>query len=567
MSNIESLGKVLSTDLLVVGGGLAGLTAAIAAKETKPEIDVLIVDKASASKGMVGKAARSAGILSFVTPEDDPEEFVKFFVHNVGYFLCDQLLLREFAYYSRSIVEHLSLWNVEVWRGPDGKIQYTKGPFPWGTTTVDPDMCRNMAKYAKNLGVKFVDKVCIAGLLKDEDNVSGAVGFSLSDGTFYIMKAKAVILATGSQNYGVTLLWIGTGNGILFAYKAGAEMRNVEFGNMFDFTRISPEGWIFSGVHGGAHVAHDFLVNSKGENLSRKYQIKPPDSPETVLAWYRETLAGNGPIFVDFKAAQGPQMLRMHKKVQERFGCINSKVPPLKEDKAEVVPYFIGELSCVRVNHQMATSVPGLFAVGDVCGNGSARGGAAPTPPHKIHGTGLLNALFTGMRGGAAAAVYVSALKAINFEPEVDYDQVKELKDEVFAPLRRRTGFSPREIIHKIQDIIVPVDCSIIKSEERMEECLNYVLSVKEKIREIKAEDFHDLAKCIDAESMALCAEMFYRASLMRTESRGFHIREDYPEMDNKNWLKWIIVKKENETMKLYTEDVPIHKYPYKPFQ
>ncbi|MEM2564042.1 MAG: hypothetical protein QXR45_11370 [Candidatus Bathyarchaeia archaeon] len=201
----------------------------------------------------------------------------------------------------------------------------------------------------------------------------------------------------------------------------------------------------------------------------------------------------------------------------------------------------------------MATTIHGLFAVGDVCGNGSARGGAALTPPHKIHGTGLLNALFTGLRGGAAAAVYASALKAINFEPEIDYSQVKEFKDEVFAPFQRRTGISPREIINKIQDAIVPVDYSIIKSKERMEEALNQVLSVKEEIERIKAEDFHDLAKCMDAESMALCAELFYRVSLMRAETRGFHIREDYSEMDSKNWLKWIIIKKrrrKNETIR-----------------
>jgi len=286
-----------------------------------------------------------------------------------------------------------------------------------------------------------------------------------------------------------------------------------------------------------------------------------------VLAWYKETLAGNGPVFVDFKALRESQMFKLHQKVQERFSHINSKVPPLREDKAEVVPYFIGELSCVKVDHQMATTIPGLFAAGDVCGNGSARGGAAPTPPHKIHGTGIMNALFTGLRAGAAAATYAGALKSLNFELNVEYSQAKELKDEIFAPLQCRTGISPREAMHKIQDIMVPVDYSIIKSEERMEEALNYVLDVKEEIENkgMRAEDLHYLARCIDAESMVLCAEMFYRASLMRTETRGFHIREDYPSMDNKNWLKWIIIKKEDEKMKLYTEDVPIHKYKYKP--
>ena len=83
----------------------------------------------------------------------------------------------------------------------------------------------------------------------------------------------------------------------------------------------------------------------------------------------------------------------------------------------------------------------------------------------------------------------------------------------------------------------------------------------------MKANDFHELTRCIDAESMLLGTELFYRASLMRTESRGFHYREDYPEMDNKNWLKWVILKSDKGKMKVYTEDIPIDKYPYKPPQ
>jgi succinate dehydrogenase/fumarate reductase flavoprotein subunit len=81
----------------------------------------------------------------------------------------------------------------------------------------------------------------------------------------------------------------------------------------------------------------------------------------------------------------------------------------------------------------------------------------------------------------------------------------------------------------------------------------------------MQARDCHELAKCIDAESMVLCAELFYRASLMRTESRGFHCREDYPEMDNDTWLKWVIVKDVNGDMNVSTEDIPIHRYPYRP--
>jgi succinate dehydrogenase/fumarate reductase flavoprotein subunit len=565
LSCLESLGKIISTDILIIGGGIAGLTAAISAKETAPELDVLIVDKATASKGWAGKGPRTAGLISFVTPEDDPEEFVKYCVYNIGYFLNDQILLREFAYKSRQIVDNLSLWGVDVTRDPDGRVQYAKWPFPWGTAGIDPDMCNYMSRYAKNIGIKFIDKVCVADLLKYKDQVSGAVGFSLLDGTYYIFKARAVVLANGSQNYDITRVWCGMGNGIAAAYLVGAEMRNAEFGNMCDFARINSDGIIY---YGEAHTAHDYLYNAKGENISQKYRpgLHSSMDPLAAFAWYKETLAGNGPIYADLEAFQkeSGRYFKFHPKVLTRR---HGRPGQAAAKRCEVVPGFIGELSCVKVDHQMATNISGLFAVGDVSGGGSARAGAVSVPPAKIHGTGILNALFMGMKGGPSAAIYAKALRSCGVEPEVDYEQARELKEKIYAPIRRDDGVSPREFIRQIQDAVAPVDYSLIKSEERMKEALGKVLDVQAKLEKMKAKDYHELAKCMDAFSMALCAEIFYKASLMRTESRGFHLREDYPEMDNKNWLKWIIVKKENETMKLYTEDVPIHKYPYRPFQ
>jgi succinate dehydrogenase/fumarate reductase flavoprotein subunit len=99
--------------------------------------------------------------------------------------------------------------------------------------------------------------MAVVDLLKDGNRISGAVGFSLLSGDYVIFKARAVILANGSQNYDITPVWCSTGNGVAAAYRAGAEMRNAEFGNMCDFARVDSEtGWIYYGGHGGA-TAHD----------------------------------------------------------------------------------------------------------------------------------------------------------------------------------------------------------------------------------------------------------------------------------------------------------------------
>ena len=567
MSNIESLGKVISTDILIIGGGLAGISAAITAKETDPSLDILIVDKATASKGYAGKSGRTAGLLSFVTEKDDPEDFVKYCLNEIGFYLNDQILLREFAYSSKRIAERLTDWGVDVPRDNTGKIDYAKWPFPWGTASVDPYMNLTMSKYAKKQGVNFIDKVAIIDLLKDKDRIAGAVGFSLVDGSYHIFKANTVILANGSQNYDITLIWCATGNGAAAAWRAGAKMRNAEFGNQCDFARVDPQGWLYYGVHGGAHIAHDHLQNIKGENVSEKHRpgFHSSMDPIAALAWYKEINAGNGPISVDVSIFSQPAFFKFHPAALDQMHREAMKANFPVGKPYDVVPGFIGELSCVMVDHQMATTIPGLFAAGDVAGSGSARGGAVPTPPAKIHGTGILNALFMGTKSGPSAAIHARALKTAGVSPKPDYDQVGELKTSIYAPLDRKKGATPWDVIPKIQDAIAPADYSLIKTEKRMKAALNEILGLQPEIEKLRARDYHELVRCNDAKSMVLCAEMFYRASLMRKESRGFHLREDYPQMDNKNWLKWIILENVDGKMELHTEDIPLEKYPYQP--
>jgi succinate dehydrogenase/fumarate reductase flavoprotein subunit len=88
---------------------------------------------------------------------------------------------------------------------------------------------------------------------------------------------------------------------------------------------------------------------------------------------------------------------------------------------------------------------------------------------------------------------------------------------------------------------------------------------VKQNLPELSAKDFHYLSKCHEVKSMTICAELTFKAALTRTESRGFHYREDYPEPDDKNWLKWIILKKEGDDIQISTQPIPINSYKVKP--
>ncbi|MFC2045020.1 succinate dehydrogenase/fumarate reductase flavoprotein subunit, partial [Chloroflexota bacterium] len=143
--------------------------------------------------------------------------------------------------------------------------------------------------------------------------------------------------------------------------------------------------------------------------------------------------------------------------------------------------------------------------------------------------------------------------------------EVKRLKGDIFAPLRRENGLMPVDVIYAVQDVICPIKYNLRRSKDRLEEALSRLKAVQDRLPDLWAKDTHYLGKCHEAKSMAVCAEMTLRSALMRTESRGWHFREDYPEQDDKNWLKWVIVKREDGKMVVSTEPIPIDKYRFKP--
>ena len=143
--------------------------------------------------------------------------------------------------------------------------------------------------------------------------------------------------------------------------------------------------------------------------------------------------------------------------------------------------------------------------------------------------------------------------------------EVNQLKEEMSAPLRRSEGVSPADARYAVQECIIPVKYNLLRTEDRLKEALAKLTEVQRKLPELWAKDTHELCKCYEAKSMALCAELIFRAALMRTESRGSHLREDYPERDNKNWRKWIIAKRDGDKMALSTEPVPLEKYKLRP--
>jgi succinate dehydrogenase / fumarate reductase flavoprotein subunit len=567
MAKLESLGKVFSTDILVIGSGIGGLAAAITAKEASPEMDVLVVDKAC--PGWSGKANKGGGNISYLEPEDGVENFVAYHVRNIGYFLEDQELLRAYGEESRGNLDRLESWGVHIYRHEDGSpkyVRWTEG-LPWRMAVMDQDVTLNMLRHAKKQGTRFIDRVAIVDLLQDGNRVTGCIGFSVIDGTCYIIKASAIIIANGGQNYRLMRRWSsGRGDGIAAAYRAGAQMRNAEFGNFIN--------WVFVDSRDVCQGAEDVLYNAKGEHITKAIRpvIECDLHSKEVVAWWKEMKAGNGPVCANMAEnrilneivpAFHSDALAVRPIATAFWGRTIGKAMSAATKKGpmqEVVPGFIGEQAPIKVDHRMATTLPGLFAIGDASFTGSAWSGAVPMPG-RMRGTGLGFATFSGVTVGPAVVKYVSEAGAADVSPA----QAEALKERMFAPLKRTSGPEAPELVRAIQDVMSPVSNSIYMRQDRLEAALARVLELKVRASELHARDWHYLSACNEVTSMLISAEMFFRAAITRKESRGWYIREDYPQMDNENWLKWTIIQNRKGGMTVSTEDVPVEKYPLKP--
>ncbi|MCM8711222.1 FAD-dependent oxidoreductase [Clostridium sp. SYSU_GA19001] len=563
MNKIDYKEQVLSTDVLVIGGGIAGLTAAITVKETNANTEVLIVEKQTS--GYSGKANRGGGVLQYFDfNRVKPIEFVAYHANAVGCFLGDQVQMLNYVSRNHEMIDKLIEWGVKVPYNEDGSLKIIPtGPMT-GMIGVDLDITLKVRRTAEKKGVKIIDKVTISDILTNEGQAAGAVGYSILDGTFYIIKAKAVILATGSQNYRVINMWSnGRGDGIAAAYRAGAEMRNAEFGNFAQLFKVKS--------HHELVFNENCLYNALDENITKNFRWFPEAdiNSNAIAEWYNQMSAGKGPIYMrpdECPMTKDDEVLFTTDLIWSRpyglklWKTIYEKCHSVDTDN-EVAPGFLGEQSPVKVNHDMETTVPRLFAIGDVSYAGSAAAGAVPAPPGRNRGSGILNAVFAGLIAGEKSVQYAEKSEQL----KLCENQINECRERAFAPLYREEGYTAKEVIQDLQAIIAPVENSIYMSEHRLSIALRKLEKVKSKAAQLKAEDFHYLLSCHEAEAMILSAEMFFKASLLRKESRGWFLREDYPNIDNENWLKWITVKNVNGEMTFGTEDIPIESYPIKP--
>jgi succinate dehydrogenase/fumarate reductase flavoprotein subunit len=510
----------VTTDVLVIGGGMAALFAAIKAKEAGST--VVLVDKGYA--GRSGQSPYADGFLSFDPKVHNLDEAIAY-ASQMGEYVNNKNFTQQALEGCEEAFSDLVAWGVEYYKNDDGSPRKLGPPIKADAYNLvglkAPDTVRN---HARKIGVEIIDRTMITDLLTHNDRVIGAIGITAEEADLIIVHAKATVICTGGSGFKPSGWPIHgcTADGDAMAYRVGAAITGKEFSDL--------------------HTTR--MENPNYSNFIKKYSGPKMPPPGSGPGQSGPTNAEGQPL-----AHIGTLSLAAEFEIHQGKGPIKGMGPhgPMTA---------VGGVSAGLCSHKTEgiwpkspacdTDIDGLFAAGDSLG--TMQVGARYIP-----GISLAGSAVTGKVSGQSAAAFAQA----NDLPAINEDQLKHLRANLYTPLERAGGYSPAWVTQTLQNYMVPYFVTYIKSGKRMEATLSLIEFLRDHMAPLlKANDPHELRQAIETKNMILNAEMKLRAGIARQESRGNHYREDFPNRDDK-FLSWIKLRQSEGAMVIETEEVP----------
>jgi succinate dehydrogenase/fumarate reductase flavoprotein subunit len=408
----------------------------------------------------------------------------------------------------------------------------------------------------------------ISDLVVADGRVGGALAFDLRTGEPILIRAKAVVIATGGcmEMFAYSAAAAeSTGDGFAMAYRAGVPLIDMEFIQFYPVCVVWPKSlWADAKVTVMRQTFEARLLNALGERFMERYDpvnLEKGTRDIVSRACALEILAGRGTkhggVYLD--ASYLPADVIDAWIAQHHPGYVFggrggtdmlAHGIDIRKEALEVAPFALFYLGGIKTNHCAETDLPGLFAAGEV--TGGVHGA------NRLAGNALLQTHVFGKRAGQYAAEF--ALSQDNHAAP-DTDLVSRRLSQVTGMYERHKGVRIWEVRKRIKEAMQ--GAWIIKNETSLGKALEEIESMLEKdlprlVATGPPGGFHSaLREAIEVESMLMTADMHIRASMLRTETRGSHYREDYPETDERSWLKNIIVRRRNGQMEFTMSPVP----------
>ncbi len=557
----------LDYDIVIVGGGGAGLYAALWAAENTI-LKVAVMTKVYPTRSHTGAAEGGINAVLTHSVGDSPEAHAYDTVKGSD-FLADQDAVDIMCKMGAAVIYDIAHRGVPFSRRPDGRIAqrpFGGASFPRTCYAADKTgfyILQTLYEQCLKNNVTFLNEWFLLSIIHNGERVEGLTAWDIRNGGVHLIRTKAVILATGGH---ARVYWnrtsnaLGnTGDGTAAALRAGLSLKDMEF-IQFHPTGLAKTGIL---VTEGARGEGGYLRNKDGERFMKRYapekmELAPRDIVARAIQTEIDEGRGCGPngdyICLDLTHL-GEEKINERLPQTREHAILYEGVDPVKEPIpiAPTAHYSMGGIDTDRLGR---TPIKGLYAAGE-CACISVHGA------NRLGGNSLLDVLVYGRLTALEAVKYADEAPETNPSMAKAKDDEKRILELMEADGKEKLADLRRELGN-----VMMKHFGVFREEKSMKEGLEKLMEIKERARHVKVYDTSkkfntDLITALEFLNLVDLAPAIAVPAIERKESRGAHARKDYPKRDDKNFLKHSVVKlKEDGNYELSWKPVTITKFP-----
>ena len=561
---------ILSHDVLVIGGGLAGLRAALEVKGAGLDVAILSKVHPLRSHSVAAQGGINAALANAATPVKDTWERHAFDTIKGSDYLADQDAVEVMCQEAIDRVIEMERWGTLFSRTAEGKIAqrpFGGAGFPrtcYAADRTGHNLLHTLYEQVVGSQIPVYEEWVALTLVVAEGRCTGLLALDFFKGRIVPIHAKAVVLGTGG--YGRIFLRstnavINTGSGCFLAYQAGVPLEDMEFVQFHPTSLYGTNILITEAARGeGA-----YLFNAQGERFMERYAPKHMElAPRDIVARAIQTEINEGRGFegeyvhLDFRHLGKEKILDLLpgiRQISVDFAAIDPVATPIPIQPAQ--HYSMGGIA---TDGDGETCLPGLFAAGE-CACVSVHGA------NRLGGNSLLDTLVFGKRAGTKVVERTRSEK-VGLERSLFEEQLNAFEANLaktFNRERKEPGFRLRDEMKALMTFQV----GIFRNESELTLARQKVRALKGRFRNVGVKQHglafnNEMIQVLELEGMLSVAEVIIEGALARKESRGSHFRLDHPERDDTNWLRHTLAFMTPDGPRLKYKDVTITSYPPK---
>ena len=547
-------------DILIVGAGLAGMRAAIAAP---PDLDVAVISKVHPVRS---HSVAAQGGINAALGENDSWEAHAYDTTKGGLYLGDQDAIEAMCREAPDDIHELERLGVIFSRDEQGRIAqrpFGGAGFPRTCYAADRTghaILHAMYEQLLKRRVAVYEEWYVTSLIVEDGACRGVVAWNLIHGGLRAIGAKAVILATGGSGrvfLTSTNAVINTGDGMALAYRAGAPLADMEF-VQFHPTTLKGTGIL---ITEGARGEGAYLLNTLGERFMKTYapqQMELATRSTVSLAIGQEILEGRGVdgcVLLDLRHLGRQRILERLPQIRQ-LAIEFAGLDPI-ETPIPVRPGAHYQMGGVRTNQWAETGIAGLYAAGE-CACVSVHGA------NRLGGNSLIETIVFGRRAGIRAGEYVRTVAP----RALTTNQLTTEQARVHQLMSQEGSIRAWQIREELGQMM-SLNLGLVRTHESMSAAISSLNALIQRAASVTVQDkalaFNmELVQAFELQSLLDVAETIITSALARTESRGAHYRSDFPKRDDTHWLKHTLTRRAPGGLTVEYHPVTVTRFPPK---